>query len=78
MRKERPAKLSHHDTTFLAFSTETTCEVRKEVESVKIRNAQSHSEEHSLNNLNFHQKMGFFITKQKISHSPQNDFPVLP
>jgi hypothetical protein len=78
MRKERPAKLPHQGTTFLSFSTDTTDEVRKEVESAKIRTTQSHLEKHSLNNLNFHQKMGFFITKQKISHSPQNDFPVLP
>jgi hypothetical protein len=70
MRKERPAKLPHQGTTFLTFSTVTTDEVRKKVESAKIRNAQSHSEEHSLNSLIFHQKMGFFITKPKTSHSP--------
>jgi hypothetical protein len=59
MRKERPAKLPHQGTTFLTFSTVTTDEVRKGVEPGKIRNAQSHSEEHSLNHLNFHQNMGF-------------------
>jgi hypothetical protein len=54
MRKERPAKLPHQGTTFLSFSTDTIDEVRKEVESAKIQNAQIHSEEHSLNKLNFH------------------------
>jgi hypothetical protein len=76
--KGASSRISHQDTPFLSFSMDTTDEVRKEVESAKIRTTQSHLEKHSLNNLNFHQKMGFFITKQKISHSPQNDFPVLP
>jgi hypothetical protein len=46
--------ISHQGTIFLTFSTVATDEVRKEVESAKIQNAQSHSEEHSLNKLNFH------------------------
>jgi hypothetical protein len=55
--------ISHQGTIFLTFSTVATDEVRKEVELAKIRNDQSHPEEHSLSILNFHQNMGLFITK---------------
>jgi hypothetical protein len=61
--KRASDKISHQDTIFLSLSTDTTDEVRKEVVSAQTRNAQNHPDKRSLNNLNFHQKMGFFITK---------------